>query len=425
MQAMRVGLCGLGTVGSSLLQLLSRQPPSLSRGGGASLQITRVGARRVPAHCNLEGIAHSTKVLELAQADDVDVLVELIGGTDTALDLVRRALEQGKHVVTANKALLAEHGDELFLLARRQGLRIGFEASVAGGIPVIRALREGLVASTVTSMIGIINGTCNFILTEMQASGCDFSQALRLAGERGYAEADPTLDVDGTDARHKLGILASLAYDMPLRLCREVHQEGITKVDVRDLDYARELGYVIRHLSVASRQPQGLELRVHPALVPRDSLLAHVEGVMNALWVNGRETGPTLYYGAGAGGMATASAVMADLVSLARGALPECPSPVTELPLLSQAQFRCAYYLRMEAEDVPGVLSAITRLLGDAGISVEALVQREPASGMDRVPLALITNEVLEQQMLAVLAELDQLPLVDALTWIRVVRGLA
>lgn len=401
MTPIRLGLCGIGTVGGGVLELLRRNGEALTGRSGAPLEVVHVGARRDRDGVDTGSATVSRDVLAVAEDPSVDILVEAIGGTDDAHELVRRALEAGKHVVTANKALIAEHGNDLLALAEAKGVSLRFEAAVAGGIPIIKALREGLAANRVSWLAGIINGTGNFILTEMAEEEREFADVLAEAQALGYAEADPTFDVEGIDAAHKLVILAAIAFNTPLRF-DAVYTEGISALTPEDLAYAEELGYVVKHLGVARETGAGLELRVHPTLLPKDLLLAKVAGVKNAVLVEGDAVGPTMYYGAGAGGGATASAVMADVIDLARELSRDqrCPLPslglpmdqLRELPILPMGEVRTAWYLRLEAEDRPGVMSQVSSILGDQGISIEALIQKAPQPGQTRVPVVVVTN---------------------------------
>jgi len=397
----RLGLCGIGTVGGGVLELLGRNGEALAGRAGAPLEVVHIGARRDRDGVDPGGASVSREVLDVAADPSVDILVEAIGGIDDAHELVSRALKAGKHVVTANKALIAEHGNELLALAEAQGVSLRFEAAVAGGIPIIKALREGLAANRVSWLAGIINGTGNFILTAMAEEEREFADVLAEAQDLGYAEADPTFDVEGIDAAHKLVILAAIAFNTPLRF-DAVYTEGISALTPEDLAYADELGYVIKHLGVARESAAGLELRVHPTLLPKELLLAKVAGVKNAVLVEGDAVGPTLYYGAGAGGGATASAVLADVIDLAREMArgQRCPLPslglpageLRELPILPMGEVRTAWYLRLEAEDRPGVMSEVSRILGDQGISIEALIQKAPQPGQSRVAVVAVTN---------------------------------
>jgi homoserine dehydrogenase len=360
----------------------------------------------------------SRDVFAVADDPDIDIIVETIGGCDVARDLVLRAIDNGKHVVTANKALIAEHGNEIFKRAADRGVSVSFEAAVAGGIPIIKAIREGLAANRIEWLAGIINGTGNFILTEMRDNGSAFADVLAQAQQLGYAEADPTFDVEGIDAAHKLVILAAIAFGIPLQFDK-VFTEGISAIDLQDVTYAEELGYRIKHLGIARRTERGIELRVHPTLVPAERLLANVNGVMNAVMVEGDALGPTLYYGAGAGGEPTASAIVADIIDVARGLDDPAQSSVPYLafhqeylspePILAIEDVETAFYLRMQAVDRPGVLSKIAQIMSDSGISIEAMIQKAPKSGASTVPLILQTNRVREGLLMQAVARIEAL----------------
>ncbi len=367
----------------------------------AELCITHIGARRDNPDCPVGDVAVSRDIFEVARDPEVEILVELIGGTSVAKELVEEAIRAGKHVVTANKALIAEFGNELFTLAEEHNVVIRYEAAVAGGIPIIKALREGLAGNRIQWLAGIINGTGNFILSEMRDKGRDFADVLAEAQALGYAEADPAFDIEGTDAAHKLVILAAIAFGMPLQFS-EVFAEGITRLTPQDVAYAEELGYRIKHLGVAKHSAKGVELRVHPTLIPEQQLLANVNGVKNAVLVEGSAVGPTLYYGAGAGAEPTASAVVADIMDLARdlavGQQPQIAglgvrcTELQALPIVPMAEVETPWYLRLEAEDKPGVMSQVTRLLSAEGISIEALIQKAPHAGETKVPVVVLTN---------------------------------
>jgi len=397
----RIGLCGLGTVGSGTFELLRQNAKVIAARAQAPLQVVHVGARRDNPLCDLADTRVSREVLEVAADPAVDILVELIGGTTVARELVETAIRNGKHVVTANKALIAEFGNEIFALADEHGVEVRYEAAVAGGIPIIKALREGLAGNRIEWLAGIINGTGNYILTEMRDQGREFNDVLAEAQALGYAEADPTFDVEGVDAAHKLVILAAIAFGIPLQF-ESVYTEGISQLTPQDVDHARELGYIIKHLGIAKQNGEGVELRVHPTLIPDHRLLADVDGVKNAILVEGNAVGPTLYYGAGAGGAPTASAIVADLVDLARdmGAGQTCRVPplgfarenLRNLPIVPMAQVQTPWYLRMQVEDKPGVLSAVASIFSEQGISIEALIQKAPAEGQTRVQLIVLTN---------------------------------
>jgi homoserine dehydrogenase len=405
-------------VGTGTFDLLRCNAAEIADRACGHIQVVRIGARSDKPEIITGDIPISRDVLEVATDPEVDILVELIGGTDKALELVRTAIANGKHVVTANKALIAEFGNELFEAAAEAGVSVNYEAAVAGGIPIIKALREGLTANRIQWLAGIINGTGNFILSEMRDKGREFGDVLAEAQALGYAEADPTFDVEGIDAAHKLVILAAIAFGMPLELDK-VYTEGISNIETVDVDYAEELGYRIKHLGIARRSELGIELRVHPTLVPARRLLANVNGVMNAVLVEGDAVGPTLYYGAGAGAQPTASAVIADLVDLARnlsrGQLSSVPElgvrreAVTPQPILDIEDVHTAWYLRMTAEDKPGVLSDVTSICSRAGVSIEALIQKEPAEGETRVPLIILTNRSREGELNRVAREIEAL----------------
>ena len=414
----RVGLCGLGTVGAGTFQLLRDNAGVISARAGAPIEIVHVGARSDSLFCDTTGIRVSRDIFAVANDPDIDVLVELIGGTTDARKLTETALRAGKHVVTANKALIAEYGNELFELAVEQGVCLRFEGAVAGGIPIIKALREGLAGNRIEWLAGIINGTGNFILTEMRDKGREFGEVLAQAQALGYAEADPTFDVEGIDAAHKLAILAAIAFGTPLRM-ESVYTEGIYRISPQDVDYAGELGYRIKHLGVARQTGLGMELRVHPTLIPERRLLANVDGVRNAILVMGDAVGPTLYYGAGAGGSPTASGVVADLIDLARdidagqsnrvAPLGYSLGALRDLPIVPMQQVETPWYLRMEAEDKPGVLSRVATLLSDQGISIEALIQKAPLEGQTRVPVVVLTNRAAQSRVDAAVQAIEAL----------------
>jgi homoserine dehydrogenase len=426
----RIGICGLGTVGAGTFSLLQDNAQVIAARAQASIDVVHVGARHENPDCPVGEIRVSADIFEVARDPHVDIVVELIGGIDVARELVSEALRNGKHVVTANKALIAEFGNELFQLAEKQGVSLRYEAAVAGGIPIIKALREGLAGNRIEWLAGIINGTTNFILTEMRDKGRDFSDVLAQAQALGYAEADPTFDVEGIDAAHKLVILASLAFGMPLQM-EAVYTEGITKLTVEDVEYANELGYRIKHLGIARQTELGVELRVHPTLIPKHRLLANVDGVNNAVLVAGDAVGPTLYYGAGAGAAPTASAVVADLVDLARDisagqsnripALGVSGEALRELPILPMAQVETPWYLRMEAQDKPGVMSRVTSIFSEQGISIEGLIQKAPGAGQSNVPVVVLTNSAPQEKVDAAVQAIETLDTINgAITRIRV-----
>ncbi len=422
MNPVKVGILGLGTVGGGTINVLSRNAEEIARRAGREIKIVAAAAKEVKG-CSTDGFTVTDDAFEVVNNPDVEIIVELIGGYDPAKELVLTAIRNGKHVVTANKALIAMHGNELFAEAQKHGVTIAFEAAVAGGIPIIKAIREGLAGNSIFWVAGIINGTGNFILTEMRDKGRDFADVLAEAQALGYAEADPTFDVEGIDAAHKLTILASIAFGIPLQFDK-TFTEGIRNITSEDVQYAEELGYRIKHLGVARRSEKGIELRVHPTMIPERRLIANVDGVMNAVLVMADAVGPTLYYGAGAGSDATASAVVADLVDVVRALTtdPENRVPhlafqaesLADIPVLSADEFETAYYLRMNAVDEPGVLADVTRLLGEQGISIEAILQKgaTDADGQS-VPIVLLTQKVQEAKMNSALAAIAKLSTVD------------
>ena len=420
LKPVNVGLLGLGTVGGGTFNVLARNAEEITRRAGRGIRISHAAARdydpaRVPG---IADIQVSDDAFSVVENPEVDIVVELIGGYSPAKELVLKAIENGKHVVTANKALIALHGNEIFAAAQKKGVMVAFEAAVAGGIPIIKAIREGLAANQIEWLCGIINGTGNFILTEMRDKGRDFDDVLKEAQALGYAEADPTFDVEGIDAAHKLTILASLAFGIPLQFDK-TYTEGITRITRDDVAYAEELGYRIKHLGFSRRTADGVELRVHPTLIPARRLIANVDGVMNAVLVKGDAVGPTLYYGAGAGSEPTASAVVADIIDVVRTltADPENrvphlafqPGALADLPILPMEEVETAYYLRMLAVDRPGVLADVTRILGDSGISIEAIIQKEPAEDATDVPVIMLTRQVREKQMNEAIARIEAL----------------
>jgi homoserine dehydrogenase len=421
LKRVKVGLCGLGTVGGGTFQVLRDNLKDINSRAQVEIELAHIGARRDNPDCDTSAIKTSRDIFEVARDPEIDILVELIGGTTVALDLVKAALQVGKHVVTANKALIAEFGNELFAEAKANGVTLSYEAAVAGGIPIISALRDGLSANQIEWLAGIINGTGNFILTEMRDKGREFADVLKEAQELGYAEADPTFDVEGIDAAHKLVILASIAFGMPLQYDK-VFCEGISKIEPQDVEYADELGYRIKHIGIARKKPEGVELRVHPTFIPATRLIANVDGVMNAVLVKGNAVGPTLFYGAGAGALPTASAVVSDVVRVARSMQCELDSQLPSLgyseledqPILPIEEAVTAYYVRMSVEDKPGALSKISQLLSDNGISIEALIQKEPKDGEFNVPVILLTNRIVEKQLNAALEQIEALPTVSA-----------
>lgn len=446
MKPVNIGLLGLGTVGRGVATILARNAADIERRTGRRVIIQRAAVRDLAkAEAAGLGLNLTTDAAAVVADPDVDIVVEVMGGEEPALSLMMAAIEAGKPVITANKALIATQGNALFEAARRQGVFVGFEPAVAGGIPVIKAIREGLAANDIEWLAGIINGTGNFILSEMAGENRAFADVLAEAQALGYAEADPTFDVEGIDAAHKLAILAAIAFGIPLQFDK-VYVEGISQVSTEDVGFARELGYVIKHLGIARRRNGGVELRVHPTLIPDRCLLTHVNGVMNAVLVKGNAVGPTLYYGPGAGSEATGSAVIADIVDAVRSlsAEPEervpylgfQPHELSDLAVFESPEFEAAYFLRLRAEDKPGVLADIAGIFGALDISIEALIQKEPqgdaesASGTgadggghraDTVPIIMLTRYVREgliQQAVAQINALDSV--IEAVSMIRV-----
>ena len=431
MKPVNVGVLGLGTVGGGTVNVLKRNAEEITRRAGRGIVVTHAAARDPdkPRICDTTGITLTRDPFEVVNDPDVQIVVELIGGDALALELVMKAVENGKHVVTANKALIAKHGNKIFEAAQKQGVMVAFEAAVAGGIPIIKAIREGLAGNHVEWLAGIINGTGNFILTEMRDNGSDFNDVLAEAQRLGYAEADPTFDVEGIDAAHKLTILASIAFGIPLQF-ESCFTEGITKITREDVEYAEELGYRIKHLGVSRRTDKGVELRVHPTLIPERRLIANVDGVMNAVLVKGDAVGPTLYYGAGAGAEPTASAVVADVVDVVRtltsdpeNRVPHLafqPDALSDLPILPMGEVETAYYLRIQTEDKPGVLSDVTKILADSGISIEAVLQKEPVGDADAT-IIMLTHTVIEGKMFKAIDAIESLDSITApVTRIRV-----
>lgn len=427
----RVGLLGVGTVGLGTLDVLTNNAAEISGRAGRSIEVTHACARNeARATERLAGrAAYVADPMQIVTHPDIDVVAELIGGEDLALDLMMTAIEHGKHVVTANKALLALHGNEIFAAASAKGVMVAFEAAVAGGIPIIKALREGLSANRIESVAGIINGTTNYILSEMRDHGASFDEVLKRAQALGYAEADPTFDIEGVDAAHKLALIAAIAFGVPVQFDR-CHTEGINGLDGQDIEFAEKLGYRIKLIAMARSRGAaggllpGIELRVHPTLVPTRRLLANVEGPMNAVWVRGDAVGETLYYGQGAGALPTASAVVADLVDLARTLTADPdhrvphlafqPGSLGESPILPMAETETAYYLRLKVADEPGVLADITRFLADAGISLESVLQPAPETAEKSTSVILLTHRTVERQMDEAIARIQALDFVLA-----------
>lgn len=425
MKPVKVGLLGLGTVGGGTVNVLKRNAEEIARRAGRGIVIAHAAARDISKAriCDTTGITLTTDPCEVVDNPELDVIVELIGGDGLAWEMVNRAIDNGKHVVTANKALVAKYGNQIFAKAQQKGVMVAFEAAVAGGIPIIKAIREGLAANRIEWLAGIINGTGNFILSEMRDKGRDFADVLAEAQMLGYAEADPTFDVEGIDAAHKLTILAAIAFGIPLQFDK-VYTEGITRITREDVAYAEQLGYRIKHLGIARRTNGGIELRVHPTLIPARRLIANVDGVMNSVLVKGDAVGPTLYYGAGAGAEPTASAVVADLVDVVRtltadpnNRVPHLafqPDALHDIPILPMDQVETAYYLRLQAQDKPGVLADVTRILGDLDISIEAVIQKEPSEEDSTVPVILLTRRVREAKMNQAIVQIEALAAISA-----------
>ena len=430
MGSVQVGICGLGTVGSGVFSVILRNASCINDRANCDINIRQIGARRDNPDCETSNIEVVRDIFEVATNPDIDIVVELIGGTTVAYDLVMTALKNNKHVVTANKALIAEHGMEIFAFAASKGLVVAYEAAVAGGIPIIKGLREGLAANQINWVAGIINGTTNFILTEMDTKGRDFNDVLVEAQEKGYAEADPTFDVEGIDAAHKLVILASIAFEMPLTL-DGLYTDGITQLEPQDVAYAKELGYAIKHLGIARQTDQGVELRVHPTLVPQKSMIAGVNDVATAVMVNADAVGTTLFCGPGAGAEPTASSVIADIIDVARtldmhsdakvNALGCSMSELEQRNIVAIEEIETSFYIRFSALDKPGVLSDITSIMGDAGISIEAIVQKEQPAGEDYVNVIIVTNVTKEKHLSTAVERIENLETVrDSIKFIRV-----
>jgi len=431
MKPLQVGLLGIGTVGLGTWTVLRRNAEEIARRAGRPIRITWIAERALDRAreltCGASDVSLTDDAAKVLAHPDVDIVVELIGGLEPARGFILQAIDNGKHVVTANKALLARHGNEIFAAAHRKGVMVAFEGAVAGGIPIIKALREGLTANRIEWIAGIINGTSNFILSEMRAKGAPFTTVLKEAQARGYAEADPTFDIEGIDAAHKLTIMSAIAFGVPMQFDK-VYTEGISKLTGEDIAYAEEMGYRIKLLGITRRTAAGIELRVHPTLIPAKRLIANVEGVMNAVLVKGDAVGATMYYGAGAGAEPTASAVIADLVDVTRMHTADSehrvphlafqPDRLSDLPFLPMGEVETSYYLRMRVEDKPGVLADITRILADREISIDAMIQKEPSEGEEQTDIILLTHRCIEKQVVAAIAKIESLATVKG----RVVR---
>ena len=426
MKPIKVGLLGIGTVGAGTFNVLQRNQEDIRRRAGRGIEITMVAARNLEKARTVVGAGVEVVGDPFAVVNDpsIDIVVELIGGYELPRELVLKAIANGKHVVTANKALLALHGNEIFAAAQEKGVMVAFEAAVAGGVPIIKALREGLTANRIESVAGIINGTTNFILSEMREKGLDFATVLTQAQELGYAEADPTFDIEGVDAAHKLTIMSAIAFGIPVQFDK-AYIEGISQLQARDIRYAEQLGYRIKLLGIARRTHteggEGIELRVHPTLIPAARLIANVEGAMNAVLVQADAVGASLYYGKGAGSEPTASAVIADLVDVTRLATvdPYCrvphlafqPNEMTDVAIVPMAEITTSYYLRVYVKDQLGVMADLTRILADAGISIDAVLQKEPGDQLD-IDIIMLTHQTREKNIDAAIAKIEGLPAV-------------
>jgi len=425
MKPLNVGVLGFGTVGTGVYQVLTRNQEEIQRRAGRGIQLKTVSRRDVAKAQAIVGdrVAVTADPFEIVRDPDIDIVVETIGGCTVARDLVLEAIARGKHVVTANKALLAEHGTEIFRAASDKGVMVAFEAAVAGGVPIVKALREGLTANRIEWIAGIINGTTNFILSEMREKGLDFATVLKEAQRLGYAEADPTFDIEGVDAAHKCTLMSAIAFGIPVQFDKS-HIEGITSLQAADIRYAEQLGYRIKLLGITRHRKEGIELRVHPTLVPAKRLIANVEGAMNAVVVHGDAVGTTLYYGKGAGSEPTASAVVADLVDVTRlhtvdpeSRVPHLafqPDAMADTPILPIEQVQTSFYLRLTVADEPGVLSRITTILAERNISIDAVLQRESADGERQTDLIILTHDTIEGRMREALAQIQALPTVLA-----------
>ena len=420
MEAVNIGLLGLGTVGGGTLTVLRRNAQEIFRRAGREIRVIAVAVKDLEKVRSLDtrGIILTNNIQEIVTHPEIQVVVELVGGDRAIFDAMMTALDNGKHVVTANKALIAMHGNQLFAKAIEKGLMVAFESAVAGGIPIIKSIREGLSANRIEWLAGIINGTSNYILSQMSECGRDFDEALREAQSMGYAEADPTFDIEGIDAAHKLTILASIAFGIPL--CFEsVYVEGIHQMEVEDISYAKDLGYRIKHIGIARQNPNGIELRVHPALIPEQRLIANVNGVMNAVLIEADAVGPTLYYGAGAGSEPTASAVVADLIDVVRAITTDPQNRVPHLafqadslidiPVLNISEVETAYYLRMSVKNRPGVMAAIATIFAESDISIDTILQKGHRRPNENITIIMLTQNTLESNVIKAVERVEQL----------------
>lgn len=419
----KIGIAGLGTVGSGVINLLEKNKVEILKRSGFEISIVCVSAsnKDKKRNCNIEGLSFYTNPLEMIRNESIDILIELIGGESLAKELVIEALKKKIHVVTANKALIALHGNEISEISNKECCDVAYEASVAGAVPIIKVIRESLNANEIEWIAGIINGTTNYILTEMLKSKKDFNDVLKEAQELGYAEADPAFDVGGIDAAHKLTILSSICFGIPLNF-ESIYIEGIESIELDDLNYAKELGYAIKHLAIGRKNKDGIELRVHSCLIPKTRLIANVDGVKNAVVVSSDAAGPTLYYGAGAGSLATASSVVSDIIDISRKILSKSNNSV---PLLSYQrnelqnkkildinEIESRYYLRIRVTNKPGVLADITKIFGSKSISIESILQKEDLVNDENVPIVLVTHEVIEKNIIEALKDIEKLEVV-------------
>ena len=425
MNAVNIGLIGLGTVGAGTLEILRRNSRDIAGRAGREIRVTRIAVNDLQKEREIDTgeIVLTDDPMQVVDDPSIDIIVELIGGETVAKDVVLGAIENSKHVVTANKALIALHGNHIFERAQEKGLMVAFEAAVAGGIPIIKSVREGLSANRIQWLAGIINGTCNYILTRMEHDGLDFTEVLKDAQSLGYAEADPTFDIEGVDAAHKLTILASIAFGIPLQF-EKVFVEGISQITIDDIQYAGELGFRIKHLGIARRGPVGIELRVHPALIPKERLIANVNGVMNAALVMADAVGPTLYYGPGAGAEPTGSAVVADIIDVVRALTSDPnnrvphlafqPGSLASLPIMQIEEVETAFYLRMSVINRPGVLAAITRIFGESKISIATILQKGHDTEGAEVTIIMLTQDTTGNRMFNAVREIEELDVVTS-----------
>jgi homoserine dehydrogenase len=423
-KAVNIGLLGLGTVGSGTLSVLQRNAKEITRRAGREIHVIAAAVRNASKSRDVDtnGLVLTEDPMEVVNNPDLEIVVELVGGEGMVFDAIMQALDNRKHVVTANKALIATHGNAIFEKAQSKGLMVAFEAAVAGGIPIIKSIREGLSANRIEWIAGIINGTSNFILTQMEEGGREFSEVLAEAQQLGYAESDPTFDIEGIDAAHKLTILASIAFGISLQF-EKVYTEGITRITSEDITYARELGYRIKHLGIARKKDSGVELRVHPVLIPKKRLIANVNGVMNAVLVQSDAVGPTLYYGAGAGSEPTASAVVADLIDVVRAITTDPgnrvphlafqPDAIIDLPILEMEEIETAYYLRLSVINRPGVMASIATIFGNSDISIDTILQKGRGRANEDVTIIMLTQNTIEANLVKAISQVEALDTVN------------